>query len=374
MSSPSDQNTLPNRATESSQSPHLPYDILIEIAHHCRIDELHAMTQVSTQMRGLIDRYITTIAPSVARVTFPDNPRILKHMHDQEFFDHRELRKLIPHQLAAVLVNRHRIAYEDGNPCYGIPAEAPGGDFLRGRVAEGWHILRKFHLISRDVQASYTEDELAQQDRQSPRYSLDACKMREDVIQQRRLDYVFDVAGTCGNVEKVREYILLTTLLPSVFSMSKANIGDEYEPWIFDGGDSYDPLRAFRDGESWLSWFVLAEGTDVFWAQWWSLPQDLAQNYIARRAVDIYKALDPALIDYQRMLMRRLHEAIRDAGGFKGHDAGNLKPHLHFPYGHIGWFNKRYRARETLQDVPFLAKFQCPDGVEEPHPFIISPW
>ncbi|KAG9194291.1 hypothetical protein G6011_04326 [Alternaria panax] len=371
MESPNDRKTPLNQATESSQSPRLPWNVLIEIAHHCRLDELRALTMVSTQMRDLIDYHIPTIAPAVADVTFPHCERVLLHKYDRcTVFYHGQLQELISHQLAAILVNKHRIAYEDGLPCYRIPAEAPGGDSLRKRVAKGWDILRELYLISQDVRRSYTEDELAQQNQQSPRYSLNACKMKEDVVQQRRLDYVH---GLCSY--QVRDYILLTTLLPCVSSMSKAKLGEEYEPWIFDGGDSFDALRSFRDGITWLSWFVLAEGLHIFWAQWWSLPADLARHYIARRAVDTYKALDPALIDYQRMLTKRLHDVICDVGEYKMHDYGNLKPHLYFPYVAKGKRPLRdYRARETLQHVPFLAQFRCPDDVEEPGPFIISPW
>lgn len=369
MESPIDQKASPNQATECSQSPRLPWDVLIEIAHHCRLDELRVLTMVSTQMRDLIDRYIPTIAPAVAHVTF--SKRVLQHMYDRSnFFHYKQLRELVPHQLAAILVNKHRIAYSNGRPVYRIPAEAPGGDYLRKRVANGWDILRELYLISQDVRTSYTEDELIQQDRRSPRYSLDACKMKEDIIQQRRLDYVH---GLCSH--QIRDYILLTTLLPCIFSMSKAHVGDEYEPWIFDKGESFDQLRSFRDGTTWLSWFVLAEGLHIFWAQWWSLPPDLAQHHIARRAVHTYKVLDPALVDHQRSLMKRLHDGIRDVGGVKLADYGNLKPHLYFPHVSKGQRPpKDLRAPETLQHVLFHANFRCPDGVEEPFPLIISPW
>jgi hypothetical protein len=157
--------------------------------------------------------------------------------------------------------------------------------------------------------------------------------------------------------------------------MSKAHVGDEYEPWIFDKGESFDQLRSFRDGTTWLSWFVLAEGLHIFWAQWWSLPPDLAQHHIARRAVHTYKVLDPALVDHQRSLMKRLHDGIRDVGGVKLADYSNLKPHLYFPHVSKGQRPpKDHRAPETLQHVLFHANFRCPDGVEEPFPLIISPW
>jgi hypothetical protein len=88
------------------------------------------LTMLSTLMGDLIGRFISTIAPSVVRVTSPHSKQVLKHMHDEEFFDHRELRSLVPNRLAAILVNKHRIAYQDTHLYYGISAEAPGGDHV----------------------------------------------------------------------------------------------------------------------------------------------------------------------------------------------------------------------------------------------------
>jgi hypothetical protein len=61
----------------------------------------------------------------------------------------------------------------------------------------------------------------------------------------------------------------------------------------------------------------------------------LALNYIARRAVATCRALDPTLVNYQRVRMKRLHEAINDAGGYEADDLCDLKPHLYFPQNDI---------------------------------------
>jgi hypothetical protein len=57
----------------------------------------------------------------------------------------------------------------------------------------------------------------------------------------------------------------------------------------------------------------------------------LARNYIARRAVVTYRALDPTLVNYQRVRMKRLDEAINGAGDYEVEDFCYVKSHLYFP-------------------------------------------
>jgi hypothetical protein len=167
---------------------------------------------------------------------------------------------------------------------------------------------------------------------------------------------------------------MMTTLLSSVFSTSTAHVGSEYDPWIFDWGGGIDGQRTFRQGESWLAWFVLAEGPDIFWDQWWSLPQESAQNYIRDRATETFKAMDPALSDYQRLLAKKFQEAVHERAGFHTHfDESN--PYRYF----IGWWRsmppgqaEKEPVKEILQHVPFLVNFRCPEELAKRSEFLVE--
>jgi hypothetical protein len=78
---------------------------------------------------------------------------------------------------------------------------------------------------------------------------------------------------------------------------------------------------------------------------------------------------------YQRVRMKRLDEAINDAGDYEVEDFCDVKSHLYFPWTYRDAPPERYRA-ETLEHVPFLAEFRCLDGVVEPRsPLVVmSPW
>jgi hypothetical protein len=120
----------------------LPDDILILISSQCRIDELLTLRLACAKLRNIIDEYITTIGPSVARSTFSHCEHLLgTHANATSPFTFRSLKNLIPEQLASILVDRHRIADEWMQSRYGIPAEDAFGDELRDRVASGWRVL-----------------------------------------------------------------------------------------------------------------------------------------------------------------------------------------------------------------------------------------
>ena len=90
---------------------------------------------------------------------------------------------------------------------------------------------------------------------------------------------------------RAQNYKIMFTLLSSAFSTSFSNIGDEYAPWPFDFGDGIDAQRELRKGKTWLSWYLFAQGPDLFWQQWWSLPHSdpRTKNHIRDRAIDAFK-------------------------------------------------------------------------------------
>src|SRR5690349_19358726 len=60
----------------------LPEDVLILVLSQCRIDELLAFRLTNSRIRDCISRYISTIAPSVARSTFPHSEHLLRPLDD----------------------------------------------------------------------------------------------------------------------------------------------------------------------------------------------------------------------------------------------------------------------------------------------------
>jgi hypothetical protein len=345
----------------------LPDDILILICAQCRIDELFALRLTSAKTRNIIDEYITTIAPSVARSTFPHSDHLLeRYVNILPTLAFRFLKDLIPEQLAAILVDRHRVADEWLQSRYGIPAEDGFGDALRDRVAGGWRILGQLSNISRTEhalaakQTSKTPTDLANKLFRPAHFKLEALKHVEDVILQKRLAHIARLSH-----EEAQDYKLLLTLLSSAFSTSISNIGDAFEPWPFDFGSGIDGQRALRKGKTWLSWYILGEGPHLFWHQWWSLPHDdpRTRNYIRDRAIEAFHNTPEKLSNHQRSLARTLQEAVNDKAAMD-FDFTEWSPVRHFARYAKHRLQRREAglppAREILGHVPFLINFRCP--------------
>jgi hypothetical protein len=154
--------------------------------------------------------------------------------------------------------------------------------------------------------------------------------------------------------------------LSCVFNTA-ANKGPEYSPWIFDWGVGLDGPRSIRHGESWLTWLILDEGPDMFWRQWWSLPHEVAGNYIRDHATKVFKALPYGLAEHQRTLAKTVHDAVyAKIGKF---DAWN--PFRYFQ----DWEKIRNEQEEqwiepvkTLEHVPFMVKFRRPEAWDDRDP------
>jgi hypothetical protein len=156
-------------------------DVLILICGQCHIDELFILRCVSPRLKELIEGYIATIAPSVARSTFPHCDHLLAR-HDNTYGPPtlHTLKSFISEHLAAIMLNRHtyrtgefRNYMRSGLLHLVIPSEDPLGDTVRDRVANEWRVLLRLSEISREV------------------CGLGASsKQQEDVILQRRLEYI----------------------------------------------------------------------------------------------------------------------------------------------------------------------------------------
>lgn len=352
----------------------LPDDILILVYSQCSIGELLALQMTDKRSRSLILEYINTIAPSVARTTFPHSHNLLAHKPLQ--YTVRWLEDLIPRQLAAILVDRHRIAHDFTQQRYGIPAEDTYGDELRARIANGWRVLRKLTDISKQLYDMDAQEPLGTASEFTlrlicPSRKIQHDRQRDNLALERRLAYIDSMPS-----QDSKDYKLMFMLLSSSFRTSTSNIGQNHKPWVFDWGSGIDGQRLFRKGSSWLAWFVLAQGPDLFWKQWWSLQSTLpgTRNYIRDRAIDAWAATSQKLVDHQRVHARRIQEAINNKADVST-DFVSINPIPYFTkYAECRlsrWNSGILPAKETMSHVPFHVEFRCPEELVQQHQLLL---
>ncbi|KAF2852544.1 hypothetical protein T440DRAFT_466681 [Plenodomus tracheiphilus IPT5] len=348
----------------------VPEDILLQIISRCCINGLLTFRLTNKRTRALIDNYIATLAPAVARSTFPQSELLLAPLDSRRQYTLRWLVGLIPRQLAAIVVDQHRVGFDLSYARYGIDAEDPAGDELRRRVTTGWYILQEVYALSEDApsKASLPKDS---RDRlykakilemfHKSQVDVEYLKEREDIILERRLLYLETLS-----VQDVKDFKLMMTMLSYVFNLSRKNIGPEYEPWVFDWDGGIDRQRDFRKGKSWLTWFVLSQGYKMFWDQWWHLPPNSAVNHIRDLALAAWKPIPQILADHQRQVTQQFQEAVDKKADFLN-DFSASNPFRYFgdQRRFIGSGPRTSSFKQTMEHVPFLVKFRCPNELLE---------
>jgi hypothetical protein len=339
----------------------LPEDILILIFSQCRIDELLALRLTSQHINNLISEYIVTIAPSVARSTFPQSDLLLTPLPDRSQYTLKWLLGLIPRQLAAILVDRHRLSsrnIEGRSMWAGLAAEDPLGDGLRARVTNGWYVLQHLSTISRNIHRTRSGDTskatrgIISHLINSTQRHVDTMRDLEDLVMRTRIEYMRDLEA-----QDIRDYNVLMILLSAIFNPDRY-AGSNDEEWIFDWSNGIEANRTFRTGESWMTWFVLAEGADIFWKQWWSLPPHSANNYIYNCAAERFRRTPAALGNRQRShahAFMRFVKNVADAETVEGFILVN--PYRFFPKPEL----YTYAGPEIMEHVPFYVHFRRPD-------------
>ncbi|KAF2729309.1 hypothetical protein EJ04DRAFT_516036, partial [Polyplosphaeria fusca] len=177
-------------------------------------------------------------------------------------------------------------------------------------------------------------------------------------------------------------------LLSSAFRTSISNYGEDYKPWIFDWGCGIDGQRLLRRGNSWLTWFVLHEGPDLFWKQWWDLPpcETQTKNYIRDVAIEAFFGgtkissddflrqflpkewadVNEKYHNIQREHAASVQRALEEKASAASTGFTSVNPIVYFTqYAQC----RRLREEEggvapiveTLSHVPFHIDFRCPE-------------
>lgn len=327
----------------------LPDDILIPIFSTCDIDSFFAIRLVSRSLRVVADSYIRTIAPGVARTTFPNATSLLKTPKDG--YSLRWLSNLIPEHLASIVLDKDKLrrhCYTNAGFPYGIPCEYEGPEAVhwRRRIANGWRMIQRSHLISRDVYAKSLEELDKETGVNRPKYLrkvsggmrssrvwqavscpyqgctehgvksffghekgkrrrsgtelmcreardgnyVEIARRRETLVLKKRLSWLEKMNG-----DDLMDYVYLWRLLLWVFRPYRKPDNAE----VMDCVEGMDVHASMEDipqvnwkaeisgilhGCSWLNWFVLHVGTTPFWQQWWAVPpvQDGEENWAGK--------------------------------------------------------------------------------------------
>lgn len=282
----------------------LPAELILPIIQRCTIFDLHSLRLTNRALCELIATHIAVIAPAVAQGTFPRARRLLRcppPADDGRQYTLKWLNSLIPLQMAAITVDRHRFSHLSYHQLaeYGIPAEEETGDELRLRAANGWRILKRLSDISKEVY-SLPEEHLpvllppppcvgggvaevkkmlkrllplaaSPNGRQTARTEVSELVVRrERLVLERRKDFTRTRTLLDGS-----DLQLMLKLLYAVFRADKypprfmSGFGPRPPrsgPNLFDWAGQ-DEMRLFQK-KSWVHWFILHEGPLLFLAQW----------------------------------------------------------------------------------------------------------
>ncbi|KAL1596533.1 hypothetical protein SLS60_009180 [Paraconiothyrium brasiliense] len=286
------------RGRQSLRLDDLPDDILILVLAQCQIDDIFALRLTCSVFRDVFSTYSAHIVPSVARCSFPRSGLLLHPRTAPAGYTFTWLKDRIPVQLAAILVDRYRFIHEEELVGYrmGIPAEDALGSEFRIRVATGWRILRRLSNIAKEVYRLDAKEVLSISQKkaswimaQTSRYEAEIVRLREELILRRRLKYARSIS-----VRDTQDYIIMFTLLSGMWRVRKPDDpSTNHDPtWPFDFGHGIDAARTIRKGESWVTWFILYVGPQLFWQQWWLLPAEAPRtmNHVRECAIETFFA------------------------------------------------------------------------------------
>jgi hypothetical protein len=261
-------------------TPEILLTIINDYVHD--IETLLCIRHTCGNFLRITTAYERSISQTLAKKLFPQQKHLVEQTVENQYTI-TWLIHLVPRQLAAILVDRHRAVLDPH--MYGIPAEDPAGDPLRARVANGFCILHRLSSISQHVHKIELATHLALGGSDPApirrRSSLGSkissfitpadvalAKKRETLILDRRLELVRTLS------ERDREdYQILSIFLIGCFEhlwSPPATMRETVPDGPFDWG--MPPRRWMGRKDSWVNWFILHHGPKLFWEQWWSEP------------------------------------------------------------------------------------------------------
>ncbi|KAJ4351942.1 uncharacterized protein N0V89_007287 [Didymosphaeria variabile] len=381
------------RGRQSLRLDDLPDDILILVLAQCHVDDIFALRLTCSIFRDVFSTYSAHIIPAVARCTFPRSGLLLDPQTAPVGYTLTWLKDRIPMQLAAILVDRYRIIYEEELVGFrlGIPAEDALGSELRTRVGTGWRILRRLSNIAKEVYYLDAKEILSLLQKKTSwllahtsRYETEIVRLREELILRRRLEY----AGSMS-IREAQDYVITFTLLSGAWRVSKSDDpSTKHHPtWPFDFGHGIDAPRTIRKGESWVTWFILHLGPQLFWEQWWLLPAEApgTMNHVRECAIEAFFAplgpkdyapnrgdgfVDPHedLHNMQRQCAEKVQRVFYEKSGGRAQTM------------HMMYFRKYFQQRgppnrapameETMGSVPFFINFSAYECADDATPSV----
>ncbi|KAH6642987.1 hypothetical protein C7974DRAFT_114040 [Boeremia exigua] len=345
----------------------LPDDLLILIFSLCNIETVLTLRLTCTSFSAVIQAFIKNIAPSSARATFPDCNSLFAPPPNG--YSLHWLRNLIPAQLASLTLDKDKLRrhhYINSGFLYGIPSESacPEALYWRQRVANGWKVLRSFHLISVNVYASCDDESTRpnafrkvsggvrtsriwqavscqyagctehgikhvfasknrrdshdshSQEQKDPKDSIAEVRRKETQVLKRRLARVKNLSD-----QDLLDYIYVWRLLLHVFrpySKPETTVYDFTRGWPSHSSiprPSWPNIISdMAQGCSWLNWFVLHVGSDPFLTQWALSPNAShhpKHNHIRNTIWTAWNARSTHQIEMEREYVSKFEFALR---------------------------------------------------------------
>jgi len=388
-----------------------PDSILVLICRQLPLLDLYRLRLTNRKLAGFVPTHGKEICPSSAECTFPGATRLLTiaQIHGR---DYRWMNDLPLRWLAAFMVDKFRIeskeafgktlgfamepiiddSYDDElEGKYAQRVQVTNGDAVRQRVFNGLTILRELSRISKGIRR-VPEDELEAPSEpvvikhfvppQKPSLwaRLFPCVKKYDGPQQSSpLDLVMDpvVRKLVKNrkemaildrrtkyleklgQQQIRDFRFMMAIL---HYMIKTKPHSEYEPNYFDWGNKE---HDFRQGRSWLNWWILHHGPVVFWAQWYT---QASESYVRAQALFDWGAMTMLESDEQRAFAVKLEEALAALAGeyYNPFASYGDQPGGYFPPGEIWEFTnymKKYAPGPPVTVPEKKILTDCPHGV-----------
>jgi hypothetical protein len=396
----------------------LPDDVLCVILQQTDLESLFALRLVCKPLQDLISIYISSIAPAVARNTFQDTAPLL--LRRPRRYDIEWLAGLFPRYLATVIIDRYGLNADGENTgqhnCLRIPAVADEGDVLRKRVANGFQVMMRLSLISkeaygatRDVAVSeYREMKnaikkssvswgssklpgsitsktremvvlrpLLSQHHYAPRRKpkseqkedskhIKMTEKLEVVILQRRKDYLLSIPQS-----DIEDFRLMLPIFNACFRTNQDGTPypRAFKPDFFDWGGNCDSRgHRVNSGDSWVNWFVLHEGPLLFWKQWCppSLYDEDRKYLVRRRLLQAWHQRGYKQIEAETTTGQQLERFFRMKAGIvaTGGRPGRLTDPMPYFNEYLVDENGEKKSEEdltveeTLDKIPYFIDFR----------------